>query len=316
MKRVISYFVFFGLVSIFTAACVSNGIAAGPQKDTSEAGKLSPAFVEQQQQQKESGTSGDQPGQSKAHLCLYLPEEQAKPEGYLRAVESYVEVKKSLEQTICEQLFPKLGLSGVTVQSIEGKGGILTLGLSANFATKLQALGDQAALAVYSIVNSLTEIPGVLEVRFQTAAASAVRLQKVKPDGVTVRLDSSFRRNRSYLKRDTSLTPSEVLQREMTFEQNGQWLSAYQLMSDDQKNRHKKYYNEFYSELEEMKKLGFLYTVFRIKGYKIDPSGDKSTVELEFIPRNDNPYAQYVDKVHINMVKIDGMWMVDWITSQ
>jgi hypothetical protein len=249
------------------------------------------------------------------HLILYFPDNNYK---YLVAQERYINIEKSIEDTILRELLKKFSSTkNIRILGIAQNAGVLTVNLSSDFAEAMKAYGNKKNIMLYSLVNSLTELNWVKEVKLLVEGREiSEEPSNSTPINYSNAKLKTLKRNRAYFNRDSKLLPSQVLQKEMTYEQNGQWLKAYELMSDDQNNIHRKYYNEYYKEMEETKENGFLSTKFNVNGYKLNKTGDKASVEVQFINSFNSSYAQVVDKAYFNVVKIGGVWMVDWLTSQ
>lgn len=248
----------------------------------------------------------------KVHLLLYFPDKNHK---YLVPEERLAQIDKYIESTIAEEIMKGANtglapwpLKGVKVLSVSGKGNILTLNLSSNFIKAISA-NIYRDILVYSIVNSLTELPGVKGVLFQSEGSSIGKIGDID-------FSKPLKRDRSYFNRDKAMKPNEVLRREMNFEKNGKWLNAYVMMSDDENNPNRKYYEAYIQEMQEMKDKGFLDTDFNVGNYTIDPSGKKASVEVSFGSNNVDKNNSNVNKTHFNTVKVDGAWMVDWLTKQ
>jgi hypothetical protein len=249
---------------------------------------------------------------NRVHLLLYFPDGNGK---YLIPEDRLVGVDKYIEETIAKEVMkgPNSGnskwqFSLVKVLSVSGKNNILTLNLSKNFKNILLSRNINA-IEIYSIVNSLTELPGLNGVLFVCEGA---KLSKIKGIDFSVPIG----RDRRFFNRDKHLLPNEVLKRQMTLEKNGHWLNSYLLMSDEEGNNYRKYHEAYYEEMEEMKEKGFLDTDFIIGKYKVDASGKKARVEASFISKSVDKKSTIVNKVYFNTVKIEGAWMVDWLTKQ
>lgn len=291
MKRIVSFFI------ILMLLVVSIGCAK-LQKNKSIFGVF-----------KESQMSNE-----KVHLLLYFPD---KPYKHLIAEERLASIDKYIEQTIAEEIMkgPVKDNSvpwvfrNIKVISVSGKNNVLTLNLSQDFIKALSLNINQNQIVIYSIVNSLTELPGVKLVLFK---CEGNKLSKIG----NIDFNKPFGRDRGFFNRDNKMKPSEVLKKEMTYEQRGKWLDSYLLMSDDESNPHRKYYEAYIQDMEEVKDKGFLNTDFTVGNYKIDASGNKAKVEVDFISYSVDKKNKTVNKVYFNTVKINDAWMVDWLTQQ
>ena len=158
-------------------------------------------------------------------------------------------------------------------------------------------------------MNSLTELPGIKKVLIKSNGSLI---------NIIAGIDFSkpFDRNRKLLNRDSKLKPNEVLQRQMNFEKMGKWLNSYLLMSDDENNKNRKYYDAYFQEMSEIKYNGFLNAEFWVGNYKLDTTGKKAIVEVNFGSNKVGEVSDQVKLTHFNTVKIEGVWMVDWLTQQ
>lgn len=246
-------------------------------------------------------------------VILYFPTQDYQ---YLLAEERVAVLKNPSERTIVEEIIKgsKKGMIPVPPKtrllSIDKKDGIITLNFSKEFIKNQQLNYDKIRINIYSIVNSLTEIPSIKGVLFKV---NGKPIEKYI-DGVD--LKSPLKRDRNYFLREKGLDPSEVLRRQMEFEAKGMWLDAYLLMSDDESNTNKKYYNEYVIEMEEVKTLGFLNIDYKVGKYTIESDGKSALVNVDFFTKDSKGKRVLQNSARFKLVKIDGMWMVDWLTSQ
>lgn len=258
---------------------------------------------------KEEGNNKD-----KIHLILYFPEAGGK---YLIPEERLVSIDKYIEETIAKEVLKgpinnkKLSsqFMGVKVLSVSGKNNILTLNLSKDFRRILLLNKNVNEIGIYSIVNSLTELPGLKKVLFTCEGVGLTKIQGID-------FSKPLKRERRFFNRAKGLLPNEVLKKEMTFEKNGEWMKSYLLMSDDENNSNRKYYEQYFQEMKEVKDKGFLEADFKVGNYKTDVSGNKAKVEVIFRTKNVDKKSETVNKVYFNTVKINDVWMVDWLTGQ
>lgn len=238
-------------------------------------------------------------------LILYFPTEDYK---HLLAEERTAILKNPSERTVVEEILSgsEKGIKPLKARllSIAKEKGIVTLNFSGEF------INDIKRINIYSIVNSLTEIPGVKGVFFKIDGKPIVGLY----NGVDFK--NPLKKDRSYFFREKGLSPSEVLKRQMDFEARGMWLEAYLLMSDDENNSDKKYYNEYVIEMEEVKALGFLNIDYEVGKFTIDSSGKSAAVNVDFYTRDSNGERVLQNSAKFKLVMIDGIWMVDWLTCQ
>lgn len=155
--------------------------------------------------------------------------------------------------------------------------------------------------AVNSIVNSLTELPSINEVKIYINGSQ---------------FESSFRRNRSAVRREV-LNPSQVMERQMTLEKKGEWLSSYLLMSDVEGSKGRKSFDEYVKELQQVENEGLLKADFTVGEYTLDPVNNNiARVKVNFITKNFDGSTYKSPDLYFPCVKVDGYWMVDWITEQ
>lgn len=225
--------------------------------------------------------------------------------------ERTVPFKNSIEETVVNTLvsgsekgnvpsIPK----GTRVISLSRKNKNVTLNLSKEFLKNINTG------SIYSIANSLTEIPGIKGVILKVEG---------KPINMTIggiNLKNPIKRNRKLLARNPNLNPKEVLKNQMDLEAKGRWFEAYLLMSDDQNNPDRKYYNEYAAEMDEIKMLGFLNPDFEVGDYTVDRTGLKASVNVSFYTRDSSGKRVLANIARFNTVKIEEVWRVDWLTSQ
>jgi hypothetical protein len=251
---------------------------------------------------------------SKAHLLLYFPDNKF---NYLIPENRLVKINESIEKSIVEELIKgpinrkikQWFLNKTRILNISGRGNVLTIDFSKEFIKSLSFSKISNIYIIDSIVNSLTELPGVKKVLFKVVGGSI---------GIAGGIDFSkpFERNRKLFNRDKSLKPNEVLQREMSFEKEGKWLDSYLFMSDDENNVNRKYYDAYVQEMSEMQYNGFLNTNFWVGNYKLDITGKKASVEVNFNRNSSGEITGPVKVAYFNTVKIEDVWMVDWLTGQ
>lgn len=295
MKRIISFFILLAFIVMQLSGC----------KSFEKVDNLSKAM----------GVSKDLKNQSmKIHILLYFPDNKHK---YLIPEERLVSIDESIEKTILEEvlkgsLHNKLNpwLSKNTrIIGLTGKDNILTVNCSKEFINSFTINWASNVYIIYSIVNSLTELPGVKKIVFKLEGRSIRTIGGID-------FSKPFERNRGLFNRDSKLRPNEVLQKEMSFEKLGRWFEAYLLMSDDSNDKSRKYYDAYLREMDEMKDNGFLNTDFYVGDYKLDTTGKKASVEVYFNSKSPGVNLNKDNLVHFNVVKIEDIWMVDWLTGQ
>lgn len=264
---------------------------------------------------KNSGTvSGLNQYKGKIHILVYFPDPTA---AFLIPEDRIAEFDTSLEKTILKELLREPLLNGVSpiprgtkLLNISRKGDRVTVNLSGEFKKNHPGGATSEIMSIYTIVNSLTEIPGINSVLFKIdgklVGTLAGHMTFNKPIG----------RNRGLFKRDRSLNPTEALNLQMTLESLGKWTDAYMLLSDDEKNTDRKYYNDYVAEMEEVRQLGFTSQKFQAGDYTIDETGRKARVRVDFYTQNPDGSKSITNTAYFNTVKIEGIWMVDWSTTQ
>ncbi|KPU42985.1 sporulation and spore germination [Oxobacter pfennigii] len=174
------------------------------------------------------------------------------------------------------------------------------INLSREFNYKNIDVPNPKDIEISSVVNSLTQLPDVLRVQFY--------IEGKKWGG-------PIKRVREMLQRE-ELNPAEVLNKQMAFEKKGSWLNAYLLMSDAEEGKGRKSYHEYVKEMQEAKKEGLMEAEFEVGEYKIDQNDiNKAAVKIIFITRDGLGNYYKGSEVFFNTVKVDGFWMVDWLTD-
>ncbi|MDF2673315.1 MAG: GerMN protein [Clostridiales bacterium] len=251
----------------------------------------------------------------KIHTLIYFPDSTG---SYLIPEDRIAEFDTSLEKTVMKELL-RGPLSSSTVSPIPAGTKLLSISrsrdsvnvnLSGEFKRNHPGGSTAELMSIYSIVDSLTEIPGVNRVLFKIDG----KLQGTLAGHVT--FNKPIGRNRALLKRNKALNPAEVLNLQMTLESQGKWLEAYLLLSDDDKNPDRKFFTDYVTEMEEVKQLGFTNQKFTVGDYTIDETGAKARVRVDFYTLNPDGSKKVVNTAYFNTVKIEGIWMVDWATTQ
>ncbi len=248
------------------------------------------------------------------HIILYFPD---KTQSQLVPVDRIAEFDTSLEKTVINELLkgsptnlPSPIPKGTRLLKVSRSGDMVTLNLSGEFKKNHPGGSTGELMSIYSIVNSLTEIPGVNSVLFKIEN----RLIDTLAGHMT--FNKPITRNRAILNRNTTLNPTEVLKLQMSFESQGKWLDAYVLLSDDPKNPDRKHYNDYIVEMEEVRALGFTDQEYKVGEFALDKSGSSAKVRVDFPTPNSGVGESATNPLYFNTVKIDGVWMVDWSTSQ
>ena len=249
------------------------------------------------------------------NVILFFPDSNNK---FLHAESREIVFDKSLERTILNELIkgPKtLGLvnpipNGTRILSINKNEDTLIVNFSSEFVKNHPGGADKERMTIYSIVNSLTEIPGIKNVQFEIGG------RKYDTYKGNIAINTPLNRNRDLFNRDKKRTPNEVLKLQMTFEKQGKWLDAYLLMSDDENNTYRKYYNDYVKEMEETKALGFLDTDFVVGNFSLEPSKTKARVKVNFYEVDSTGKKVLGKDLYFTCVKVNGAWMVDWLTAQ
>ncbi|SKB00122.1 Sporulation and spore germination [Caloramator quimbayensis] len=242
---------------------------------------------------------------SKVNIILFYPSKEGSS---LSASSRLVSFNNSLERTILEEflkgtdtkdtlyIIPK----GTKLLSVSRKEDTIILDLSKEFndiSTENEAVLNNT---IYSIVNSLTEIPGIKNV--------IIRVEGKVPKINNISFENPFKRNRSIFNRDKTSKPNDILKKQMEFESQGRWLDAYLLYSDDENNTYRKYFDDYVKENEEAFAQGFISKNFTVGSYTVDNTGTHALVKVKFNDTN--------RELNIGMIKIEESWMVDWIPPQ
>lgn len=266
--------------------------------------------------EKDSGTISESTQyRGNIHILLYFPDAS---QSHLVPEDRIAEFDTSLEKTVLKELLkgPSSGSvtspipKGTKLLSIKRSGDTITVNLSGEFKKNHPGGSTGELMSIYTIVNSLTEIPGVSWVVFKIDG----RLEDTLAGHMT--FNKPIGRNRALFKRNKSLGPKEALDLQMTLESQGKWLDAYVLLSDDPKNPDRKYFNDYYVEMEEVRQLGFTDQKFQVGEYTLDETKDRAKVRVDFYSLNPDGSKNIINTAYFNTVKIEGVWMVDWSTAQ
>lgn len=248
------------------------------------------------------------------NIILFFSDQQGK---YLVPEERKVAFDTSLERTILKELikgsnkgYKNTISQGTKIISLTKKDDTLIVNLSKEFIKNHPGGADNERMTIFSIVNSLTEIPGIRKVKIEVGGKTYNTLKG------NVAINVPLSRNRNLFNRDKKSPPNEILKRQMTLEKQGRWLDAYLLMSDDENNTYRKYYDDYVKEMEETKSLGFLQADFVVGGYTLDPSKKKARVKVNFYETDASGKKVLGKDLYFTCVNIDGAWMVDWLTAQ
>jgi spore germination protein GerM len=190
-------------------------------------------FLQRGNEEKNSGAiSNSIQYKGKIPILLYFPDST---QSYLVSEERITEFDTSLEKTIIKELLRgPLSASGVSpipkgtkLLSISKSGDTVTVNLSGEFKSNHPGGSTGELMSIYTIVNSLTEIPGINRVLFKINN----KLESTLAGHIT--FNKPISRNRALFKRNKTLNPTEVLNLQMTLESKGKWPEAYVLLSDD-----------------------------------------------------------------------------------
>lgn len=242
---------------------------------------------------------------NKVNIILFLP---SKDENFLVPISLKVDFNNSLERTIVEEILkePKaqnvsyIIPKGTKLLSIMRKEDTIIIDFSKEFSNISKDNINLLNNTIYSIVNSLTEIPGIKNVIIKVEG---------KPFKIgDISSETPLKRNRNLLKRDKTSNPREILKRQMDLEVEGRYLEAYLLYSDDENNTYRKYFDYYVKENEEAAAQGFISKNFTVGDYIIDSTGKHALVKVMFKDTN--------RELKIGMVKIEDAWLVDWTPPQ
>jgi hypothetical protein len=247
------------------------------------------------------------------NIILFFPDTDSR---FLIPEERLIKLKGSIEKAIVEEILKgpltagkrETSLTKGDIASVKKNEDTVTVSLSGRYL-KNGKLSMNDEISLYSIVNSLTELPGIKRVVFKTKNKALVLLEKGKL------FNDPISRVRSVLNRSKSLNPKEVLNLQMIYEQQRKWLEAYILMSDDVNNIYRKSYDDYISEMREVSETGFTDQKYRVQDYKIVEKDSTARVRVSFYIK-DASEMEKVEDFYFNCVKIDNIWMVDWLTYQ
>lgn len=185
--------------------------------------------------------------------------------------------------------------------SVIEKDEIVYANFDKSFKNTMENAAEAKGMCIASIVNSLTEVPGIRSIQFLIEGE---------------KWGKPFKRMRNVVKRE-DMNPSEVLKRQMTLEKQGDWLNSYLLMSDEESNNGRKYYDEYIKEIKEAREEGLLNAEFEVGDFSIDPeNSNRASVKINFVIKNpDGSFFKSPD-VFFNTIKVDGYWKVDWLVGQ
>ncbi|MCX7883425.1 MAG: GerMN domain-containing protein [Caloramator sp.] len=237
---------------------------------------------------------------NKVNIILFYPSKEGSS---LVASSRSATFNNSLERTIIEEFLKgpqNIIPNGTKLLSTSRKEDTIILDFSKEFnnisTENLTLLNN----SIYSIVNSLTEIPGIKNV--------IIRVEGKVPKINNISFENPFKRNRNLFNRDKISKPNDILKKQMKFEALGKWLDAYLLYSDDENNTYRKYFDDYVKENEEAFAQGFISKNFTIGNYTVDTTGTHALVKVKFNDTN--------RELNIGMIKVEGAWMVDWIPPQ
>jgi hypothetical protein len=302
MKKVLCIF----LLSFFMLnfnGCRTNQEIAKDTPETNNDNKVAEQQVKAPDNNKE-----------KVNVLLYFPDKNL---NFLVAEERYVEMNKSLERTIVDELrkgpyndeHSRVISEGTTLKSITIKEDTIIVDFSKDFK-EVAGKGERLeTMAVYSIVNSLTVIPGIKNVVFKINGKTLETLGEIV-------FDKPFKRNRTLLNRNTAANPPEILKQQIEFEKQGKWLNSYILSSDDENNTMRRYYNDYVKEMQEIHALGFMDQEVSVGKYTMDKTGTKAKVNIKFYSKDESGNKVEGASMDVDCIKIEGAWLVDWTSPQ
>lgn len=229
-------------------------------------------------------------------IMLYYPPQRGEyliPEGRNTIFE------KSIEYTLMKNLFSGTSSKNARGIAVELKN-IKVEGSTAYIMINSKSNIEDSIYDIYSIVNTLTEVPGINKVMITLNGRDISK--------------GGFTRNRTLFNRDKNLNPSEVIYKQMQLEQQGKWIDSYLLMSDNENDRNRKYFDTYVKELQEMKDVDFLNQNFVVGSYTV--SNNLAKVKVNFYTKDVSGKKIFGEDLYFKCVKINGVWMVDWLTSQ
>lgn len=243
--------------------------------------------------------------EEKVNLIVYfndvsgkLPVPQwVKGDTYINIEESVIrELIKGPSSGVLKPVLP----AGAKLLWVKVRNGTAQVNFNSAFKGSTKGDPDTSHMGVVCVVNSLTILPHISNVQFLI-------------DGRD--WGKPFKRIREAIIRE-NLSPSEVMRRQMSFEKRGDMLNAYLLMSDRESTEGRKSFDEYIREMEEARAEGLMDVDFGVSEYIIDKKDEnRAVVKVNFISRDSGGNYVKGPDILFDTVKVDGYWMVDWISD-
>ncbi|EYE87558.1 hypothetical protein Q428_12730 [Fervidicella metallireducens AeB] len=250
--------------------------------------------------------------QEKTDIILYFPGNDF---NLLKAEDRLIDDNDSIEKSIVNEIIKgplKEGKSQIVssktkVIKIKRQGNTLTLNLTKDFLNPIYSNSGEDYLKIYSIVNSLTELPGIQYIDLYVENKHISKFTGYED------YKGLLSRNRKIIEKKKYLNPMEVLKEQMKLETQQKWLEAYMLMSDDCLNGNRLYFDEYVKQNKEIMDSGFINEDYEIGGYTIKK--DKAYVDVYFYTYEGGQRC-LLKKLKLGCIKIDDSWMVDWVQPE
>lgn len=250
--------------------------------------------------------------QEKVNILLYFPSYDVTS---LKAEDRLIDNRDSIEKSIVKEIIKGPMTEGKSqivspktkVKKIKRQGNMVTLNLSKDFLKPINSNPEENYFKIYSIVNSLTELPGIQYVDLYVENKHISKFTGYED------YKGLLSRNRKIFKKQQYLNPMEVLKEQMKLETQQKWLEAYMLMSDDCLNNNRLYFDEYVKQNKEIMDSGFINQDYEIGGYTIKKN--KAYVDVYFYTYEGGQKC-LLKKLKIGCIKIEDIWMVDWVQPE
>lgn len=237
-------------------------------------------------------------GEETIPFLVYIPSDNKLLEPKVLNIDSKGDVYKNLVKSL---LVNSNGYftGDYSLSSVNKKDSLVKIKFSSNFKDELSLDEDKRNLEIMSMVNTFSEITGVEYVEIYSGR-----------DKLSLKGIDRFQRNSSSVNIERFDSPENALRKQMKYEQKGDFLKSYLIMSHRHSEGRKMYF-EYVKEMEEIKSLGFLSGDFKIKSSKTDKN--EAVVKVEFINVSKTGENVNSSEVDVKCIKINGTWFVNWI---
>lgn len=241
--------------------------------------------------------------EEKAELAtLYFPD---KGRQYLvRENRIITQNREQKEKLILEELIkgPKKKKNGtvispkVKINSIISRNDVTYIDLSSEFKHNMEFGSNSEILAIYSVVNSLTELKTIKNVKLTVDGQEKGFLQKYMP------LDYIYKRNLE-LVNDPIKNPIEVVKKYFDYIENGEYRQAYDFLykPESQNLDYSMYY--YYQKNKDIKK-------YNIYTYKMIEEDDLRIVTFDYGEVNHNNEETYYFNKEFKLKNYFGEWKI------